>query len=261
MRYENLILRKDKGIATIILNRPNVLNALNGQLMDELYTAFQDAENDVRLGILILEGAGRSFSTGHDLKEILAMSLFKRREIFGKSVRIWEYMARMKKPIIAAVHGYASAAGCALAAASDLVIASEDALFQTPGVNIGLFCITPMVPISRSVGLKKAFEMLITGETFTAAEAERIGLVNKVVPKDTHEEEAVKMAEKIISKSWIAVQIGKPAFHTMFDMDYLKALEYARDLITLTSTTEDANEGIKAILEKRQPKWKNQSNH
>lgn len=257
MNYENIIATKSEGIAHITLNRPQVLNALDSQLMDELYKALQVAESEEDVGVVILKGSGRSFSTGHDLKEILNTQPFKRREIFGRSVKIWECIARMRKPVIAAAHGYVSAAGCALAAACDLVIASEDALFQTPGVNIGLFCITPMVPLFRSIGLKKALEMLLTGETITAAEAEKLGLVNKVVPQGEHEKEAVEMAKKILNKSWVTVQIGKPAFYTMFDMDYFKALEYARDLIALASLTEDTKEGITAILEKRKPQWKN----
>jgi enoyl-CoA hydratase/carnithine racemase len=166
----------------------------------------------------------------------------------------------MSKPVIAAVHSYATAAGCGLVAACDLVIATEDALFQTPGVNIGVFCLTPMIPLQRSVGRKKAMEMLITGEPINAEKAARIGLVNKVVSNGKHIETAIDLGQKISNKSRVACSIGKPAFYMMGDMEYIKALHYSKDLISLASISEDTEEGIKSILEKREPRWKAQYN-
>ncbi|VUT24799.1 MAG: Enoyl-CoA hydratase [Candidatus Methanolliviera sp. GoM_asphalt] len=256
MAYKNLILEKEKRIGIVTMNRPNVLNALNSDLLNEMLEVYKELEDDKSIGAIVLKGAGRSFCTGHDLKELMSLSPIERRELFGGSVKIWEYIARMTKPVIAAVHGYATAAGCGMAAACDLVVASEDAKFQTPGVDIGIFCITPMVPLSRSVGMKKSVEMLFTGDLIDAKEAEKIGLVNKVVPDDKLIDSALELAERISEKSWTALHIGKPAFYSIFDMDYIHALEYARDLITLASTSEDTVEGVTAVLEKRDPRWK-----
>ncbi|RZN71356.1 MAG: enoyl-CoA hydratase [Candidatus Methanolliviera hydrocarbonicum] len=256
MEYKNLIMERKEHVGIITMNRPYTLNALNSDLMSEMLTAFEELEGDERIGAIVLKGAGKSFCTGHDLKELATLSPLDRRDVFGRSVKIWEYIARMTKPVIAAVHGYATAAGCGMAAACDLVIASEDAKFQTPGVDIGVFCITPMVPLSRSVGMKRSVEMLFTGDIISAKEAEKIGLVNKVVPNDKLIDSALELAKRISEKSWAALHIGKPAFYSIFDMDYIHALEYARDLITLASTSEETVEGITAILEKRAPRWK-----
>jgi len=255
MEYKNLIVEREEHVGIITMNRPNVLNALNGDLMSEMLMAFEELEGDERIGTIVLKGAGRSFCTGHDLNELGTLPPLERREVIGRSVKIWEYIARMTKPVIAAVHGYATAAGCGLAAACDMIVASEDAKFQTPGVDLGVFCISPMVPLFRSVGMKKSIEMLFTGDIFSAKDAEKIGLVNKVVPDDELIDSALKLAKKISDKSWAALQIGKPAFYLMFDMDYIHALAYGRDLITLASTSEETIEGAIALVEKRSPHW------
>ncbi len=243
-------------VGLLKLNRPHVLNALNEPLIDALLEKLELIESNDSLGAVVIAGEGRIFCSGHDLKEVLQKNSLERRELWTKSINVYENIAKMGKPVIAAVHSYTTAAGCGLAAACDMIIASEDAQFQTPGVNIGLFCLTPMIPLQRSIGRKKAMEMLITGEPISANEAERIGLVNKVVPKGTHIEAAVELAERISGKSRIAYGIGKPAFYIMGDMDYMKALHYSKDLISLASMSEDTEEGIKALLEKREPKWK-----
>jgi enoyl-CoA hydratase/carnithine racemase len=248
---------KKGNVALLTLNRPDRLNAINEPLIDAILENFKKIESDDDIGAAVIEGAGKTFSSGHDLIEILKTNALERRALFTKSIRVYEEIAKMSKPVIAAVHYYATAAGCGLAAACDLIVASEDALFQTPGVNIGLFCLTPMIPLQRSIGRKKALEMLITGEAISAVEAKKLGLINKLVPNGKHVEAAVDLAQKISDKSRIAYTIGKPAFYMMGDMEYIKALHYAKDLISLAITAEDAKEGMNAILEKRPPVWKN----
>ena len=257
MGDEVLKFERRGSVGLLGLNRPKVLNALNESLVDKILEKLDEIEKNDKLGAAVIEGKGRAFCSGHDLKEIMQANPLERRALFTKSTKVYEDIARMNKPVIAAVHGYATAAGCGLAAACDMVVASEDALFQTPGVNIGVFCLTPMIPLQRSIGRKKAMEMLITGDPISATEAEKLGLVNKVVPEGRHVEAAVELAEKIASKSRVAYKIGKPAFYIMGDMEYAKALHYAKDLISLASTSEDTEEGIKALLEKRAPIWKN----
>lgn len=226
-------------------------------MIDIVLQKLEEIEDDDDLGSVVIGGSGKAFCSGHDLREILQSSPLRRRRLFTKSIKVYEDIARMSKPVIAAVHGYTVAAGCGLAAACDMAVASEDAVFQTPGVNIGMFCLTPMIPLQRAIGRKKAMEMLITGDPIGSSEAEKLGLVNKVVPRGKHVEVALELAKKISGKSRVAYGIGKPAFYVMGDMEYLKALEYAKDLITLASTAEDAEEGMRAVLEKRMPMWRN----
>jgi enoyl-CoA hydratase/carnithine racemase len=257
MEDELLKFERRGAVAILTLNRPRVLNALNEPMIDAILERFAQIEKSDDFGAVVIEGAGKAFCSGHDLNEILNANALQRRHLFTKSIKVYEDIARMSKPVIAAVHGYTTAAGCGLAAACDMVIASEDSIFQTPGVNIGLFCLTPMIPLQRCIGRKKALEMLITGDPVSASEAEKLGLANRVVPKGKHVESAVVLAEKISSKSRTAYRIGKPAFYLMGDMEYVDALHYAKDLIALASTSMDTEEGIKALLEKRTPQWKN----
>jgi enoyl-CoA hydratase/carnithine racemase len=254
---EPLKFEKKGRVGLFTLNRPHVLNALNEPMIDNILDRLEYVEENDELGAAVIAGEGKAFCSGHDLKEILKASPLERRNLFTKSIMIYENIARMSKPVIAAAHGYTTAAGCGLAAACDMIVAAEDAIFQTPGVNIGLFCLTPMIPLQRSVGRKKALELLITGDPISATEAEKLGLVNKVVPKGKHVEVAVELGEKISGKSRLAYGIGKPAFYMMGDMEYVKAMHYAKDLIALASTSEDTEEGIKALLEKRTPRWTN----
>ena len=258
MENEPLKFEKRGSVGLLTLNRPQVLNALNEPMVDAILRTLEHVEMTNELGSAVIEGSGKAFCSGHDLKEIQQSDLLKRRHLFTKSIKVYEDIAKMSKPVIAAVHGYTTAAGCGLAAACDLVVASDDAIFQTPGVNIGLFCLTPMIPLQRSIGQKKALEMLMTGDPISAAEAERLGLANKVVPKGEETKAAVELAERIASKSRFAYRIGKPAFYMMGEMEYVKALHYAKDLIALASMSEDTAEGIKAVLEKRTPVWKNE---
>lgn len=258
MNDEVLIFEKKGSVGLLTLNRPRVLNALNEPLIDAILEKFKEVEEDDNLGAAVIAGEGKIFCSGHDLKELLEINALERRDLWTKSIKVYEDIAKMSKPIIAAVHNYATAAGCGLVAACDLVVATEDALFQTPGVNIGLFCLTPMIPLQRSVGRKKAMEMLITGEPINVKEAARIGLVNQVVGNGKHVDTAIELGRKISNKSRAAYRIGKPAFYMMGDMEYIKALHYSKDLISLASISDDTEEGIRSILEKREPKWKGQ---
>jgi enoyl-CoA hydratase/carnithine racemase len=253
--YQVVMVEKDRGVGIITMNRPQVRNALNAQLTRELLDALREMEDDSEVGAIILRGNGVSFCSGHDLSEFFGKTLMEYRAIFGKSVRILEAIAGMSKPVIAAVHGHATAMGCALAAGCDLVIASEDALFQTPGVNIGFACITPMAGIYRSIGRKKCMEMILTGDPIDAHDAERNGLVNRVVSREKLEETAMEMAEKIAVKAPLAVGMGKHAFYRMTDMEHSKAYAYAIEMISINASTEDGQEGMDAFRKKRTPKW------
>ncbi len=254
--YQVIMVEKNCRIGILTLNRPEVRNALNAQLTAELLDALQEMGDDSEVGAVILKGAGKSFCSGHDFSELIGKTLMEYRAIFGKSVRILEAMADMGKPVIAAVHGHATAMGCALAAGCDLAIASEDALFQTPGVNIGFACITPMAGIYRSLGRKKCLELILTGDAISAREAERNGLVNRVVPREKLEETAMEMAEKIAAKAPLAVRMGKQSFYGMADMEHRKAYAYAIEMISINASTEDGQEGMDAFREKRTPQWK-----
>jgi enoyl-CoA hydratase/carnithine racemase len=256
MNYHNLLMEIKNKVATVTLNRPEKRNALSSELMSELLYCLEQLKEDAKVNVLVIRGAGAAFCSGHDLSELVGKDSTYYRDIFDHSVRIMEVITNLPKAVIASVHGYVSAAGLQLAAACDLVVASEDSLFETPGVKIGLFCITPMVSLSRVVGRKKALELLLTGESIDAKEAERIGLVNRVVTRDKLEEATMQLAEKIASVSPVPVSFGKQAFYAAADMDYLKAFHYAKEMMVLNNLTEDAQEGIRAFIEKRTPRWK-----
>lgn len=256
MDYHNILVESKNKVATIILNRPEKRNALSSELMVELLDCLQQLRENTGVNVAVMKGAGQAFCSGHDLNELSGKDLTSYRATFGRSVRIMEAITRLPKPVIASVHGYASAAGLQLAAACDLVVASEDSLFETPGVKLGLFCITPMVSLSRSVGRKKALQMLLTGEPIDAREAERIGLINMVVPRDRLEKATMELAEKIAGASPVPLDFGKQAFYTAADMEYLEAFHYAKEMIAFNNLAEDAQEGIRAFLEKRKPMWK-----
>ncbi|MFC2025300.1 enoyl-CoA hydratase-related protein [Chloroflexota bacterium] len=257
MEYQTLIVEKKNRVGVITLNRPEVRNALNTQLSEEMIEALQGYDKDPEVVVIIITGAGAAFCSGHDFSELQGKTLTDFRRTFVKSVQVLQTMAGISKAVIAAVNGYATAMGCALAAGCDLVVASEEAKFQTPGVNIGFACVTPMAAIYRSVGRKKCLEMIITGEAIDANEAERIGLVNKVVPQKDLEKAAFELAEKIASKAPLALQFGKQAFYAMADMQHDQAYKYAVEMISLNADTEDGREGMAAFLEKRpMPEWK-----
>jgi len=257
MKYQAITLERKKRVEIITLNRPEVRNALSVQLMTEMLDALQELDDDPSIGAIIIKGAGNTFCSGHDFSGLQGKNLLELRRIFRKSLRVVETMAALSKPVIAAVHGHATAMGCALAAGCDLVVASENALFQLPGVNHGTACISPAAVVSRSIGRKKCLELLLTGDPIDANEAERAGLVNRVVPLEKLDDVAMELAEKLASKSPLALQFGKLAFYTMSDMEQSQAYNYAVEMISIIFDTEDGKEGIASFLEKRKPQpWK-----
>lgn len=257
MKYQTTIVERRKRVGIITLNRPEARNALNAQLMAEMLDALQELEDDAEIRAIIIKGAGSSFCSGHDFSELQGKNVLGLRRVFREPLHIIETIAAMSKPVIAAVHGHATAAGCSLAAGCDLVIASEDALFQLPGVSIGGACISPVAVVSRSVGRKKCLELLLTGEPFNAHQAERAGLVNRVVPLEELDDAAMELAEKLASKAPLALQLGKQAFYTMSDMGEGEAYNYAAEMISINFDTEDAREGMDSFVEKREPQpWK-----
>lgn len=257
MDYQTVIIERKDHIANLILNRPEELNILNTQLAEEINSALLELEADSEVYAIIIKGAGRAFCAGIDVKEFLDKTTLE----YHTHIPVYDLgmktIAAMTKPVIAQVHGYATAAGCGLVAACDLAAASDDTLFGTTAINVGLFCFGPSAPLSRCVGRKKSLEMLLTGDLIDAHEAYRIGLINKVVPKDELEQATMELAQKIATKSPVAIQLGKQAFYTMSDMEYNKAFKYLAEMMTILSTTEDAKEGIAAFLQKRTPQqWK-----
>ncbi|MBO0737328.1 MAG: enoyl-CoA hydratase [Alphaproteobacteria bacterium] len=244
------------GILRLTLNRPQARNALSIELMTALIEALTQAAREPEPRVVVLAGAGPAFCAGHDLRELRQD---QRREtyerIFALCSELMLAIVRLPKPVIAEVHGVATAAGCQLVATCDLAIAAEDARFATPGVNIGLFCSTPMVALSRAVGRKAAMEMLLTGEFIDAASARSLGLVNRVVPRDRLHEAAAALARQIAAKSAFTLKIGKEAFYRQAELDLASAYRYAAEVMTTNMLARDAAEGIDAFLAKRAPIW------
>ncbi len=243
-------------ITTLTLNRPDTRNALSIPLMTALDDALTAAATDPTTKIVIIAGAGPAFCAGHDMREMRATPTKQAYDaVFALCSRLMLRITSLPKPVIARVHGAASAAGCQLVAACDLAIASEEARFATPGVNIGLFCSTPMVALSRAVGRKAAMEMLLTGEPIDAHHAQRIGLINRVVPAKDLDATVLALAEKIASKSGLTLAIGKEAFYQQIEMDLAAAYAHTSEVMTRNMLANDAAEGIDAFLEKRPPAW------
>ena len=256
MNYENVLIEKKEKIGIITLNRPECLNSTNVYLAIELSDALEKFEKDDDVNVVIIKGAGKGFCSGVDvnaLKDRPPLDYFKDVDLIEK---VFLTLANMGKPVIASVHKIAAANGAGIVAACDLAIAAEGTKFGATAVNIGLFCTGPAVPLSRNIGRKKALELLLTGDLIDAQEAERIGLINKVVPIEKLEEETMKLAKKIAAKSPIAVQIGKKSFYNMSDLEYSKALELVNKDFAMLCTAEDTTEGINAFLEKRPAQWK-----
>lgn len=251
------LLREDEdGVATLTLNRPQARNALSSSLMAALQEELDAISADRSVKAVILAGAGPGFCSGHDLKEIRANPGREAYEaLFRQCSRMMMTITRLPQPVIARVHGIATAAGCQLVATCDLAVAADTARFATPGVNIGLFCSTPMVALSRAVGRKQAMEMLLTGDAVDAEHARGIGLVNRVVPADRLEEEARSLARQIASKSPLTLRIGKEAFYRQIEMGLAEAYEHTSRVMSENMMARDAEEGIDALLEKRSPTW------
>jgi enoyl-CoA hydratase/carnithine racemase len=256
MEYNYLTFEVEGAIGTITLNRPEKRNALSLELLHELSTLLTSISrtNDVR--VVIIKGEGKVFSAGHDISELVNHEMTFYRAVFDTCVEVMEKIQRLPQPVIAQVHGIATAAGCQLVAACDLAVAEEGTRFGTPGVKIGLFCTTPGVPLVRAVGRKRALEMLLTGRMISAREAEQYGLINMVTPADQLAAETRALAEKIAEASPLTVSIGKKAFYTQVTLTDAQAYDYAKQVIVNNLFTEDAKEGLSAFLEKRTPTWK-----
>lgn len=259
---DDLILEERRGaVAILTLNRPPARNALSLAMIAALHGAIERMSRDESVSVVILAAAGPAFCAGHDLKELTAHrdDDDRGRAFFAETMRacaaMMQAIVHCPKPVIAAVHATATAAGCQLVATCDLAVAADSAAFATPGVNIGLFCSSPMVALSRNVPRKQAMEMLLLGEMLEAGAARDYGLVNRVVPADHVMQEAMSMAETIASKSPLTVAIGKEAFYRQLELDLSGAYDYAADVMVRNMLARDAEEGINAFIEKRPPRW------
>ena len=257
MNYETLIVETGKDfVAEITLNRPKHLNTFNTPLATELEGAFHELDADANVRVIIVKGAGKAFCAGIDVNELADKTAMQYRDWIGCMEKPLVTISRLATPVIAQVHGVAAANGAGLVAAADMAIASEDARLGLTAINVGLNCIGPVVPVTRSVGRKRALELLLYGDLITAAQALNMGLVNRVVPTADLEEQTRKWAAILARKSPIAVQISKKAFYAAADLDYYKAFEYMNEAFARLCTTEDAKEGVDAFFEKREPQWK-----
>ena len=255
---EPLLLRQvQEGIATLTLNRPQARNALSMALMAELLTDLRNLAEEREIRVVILAGSGPGFCAGHDLKELRGQP---KREVyqavFKRCSELMQAIVALPKPVIAQVHGIATAAGCQLVGTCDLAVAAEEARFATPGVNIGLFCSTPMVALSRAVPAKQAMEMLLSGDMIPAARALEIGLINRVVPGTELSAATFALARQIAAKSPLTLKIGKEAFYRQAEMGLAQAYDYASEVMTRNMLAADAAEGIDAFLAKRPPVWR-----
>ena len=247
-----------KDISRVIMNEPKTYNSLSFKNLNNLIKVFKKLDNDKKVKVIILEGAGKGFSAGHNLKEVKSLKKKQKyQKLFNLCSKLMIQLVEGKKPVIAKVHGAAYAAGCQLVASCDLAYSTKDALFATPGVNIGLFCSTPMVAVSRKIGRKPMMKMLLTGEPIKANFAKEIGLINDCFTKSKLNFEVLKIAKKIASKSNLTIKIGKQTFYKQLEMPLRKAYSYTSKMMTLNMMAMDAKEGISAFLEKRKPVWKN----
>ena len=247
-----------KDISRIIMDEPKTYNSLSFKNLTDLIKVIKKLDKDNNTKVIIIEGAGKGFSAGHNLKEVKSLKKKKNyQKLFNLCSKLMLLIVEGRKPVIAKVHGAAYAAGCQLVASCDLAFSSRDALFSTPGVNIGLFCSTPMVAVSRKIKRKPMMKMLLTGEPITAKYAKEIGLINDFFPKSKLNNEVLKIAKKIASKSNLTIKIGKQTFYKQLEMPLRKAYAYTSRMMTKNMMAMDAKEGISAFLEKRRPVWKN----
>jgi enoyl-CoA hydratase/carnithine racemase len=256
VEYKDIRFAVEDGIGFITLSRPEKRNALSMNLMAEMIGLLKEIKRNSHVRVVILKAEGPVFSSGHDLSEMLEGDAVFYRSVFGACTEMMEAVRALPQPVIAQVQGMATAAGCQLVAACDLAVAAEEARFATPGVRIGLFCHTPQVPLSRAVGPKRALEMLFTGRAISAEEAERYGLVNKVVPAGKLGEEALALAKHIAQASPLTLSLGKQSFYRQVEQEESAAYGYTKEVMSLNAMTEDAQEGISAFLQKRPPQWK-----
>jgi len=254
----NLLLRSDsQGIATLTLNRPQQFNALSEELLAAAIAALESIERDESVRVVVIAGSGPAFCAGHDLKQMRANpSQDYYRKLFAQCSRMMLTIARLPQPVIARVHGIATAAGCQLVAQCDLAVAAESARFAVSGINVGLFCSTPSVPLGRNVLRKQAMEMLLTGDFIDAKTAREYGLVNRVAPLERLDAEVSQLAQRIVDKSAVAVATGKRMFYKHLEMGLEGAYQYAAQTMACNMMAEDVGEGIDAFMEKRKPEWK-----
>src|SRR4030088_43488 len=257
-----VLLRQTRGsIAVLTLNRPDARNSLSEGLIAELHAALKESHDDANVRAVVIAANGPAFSSGHDMKELTARRTNADRGrayfagIMTACSEMMQAIVQLPKPVVAAVQGVATAAGCQLVASCDLAVASEAATFATPGVDIGLFCSTPMVALSRNVPRKQAMEMLLTGEPVSADRARDIGLVNRVVAAGTARDAAIALAERVALKSAYTIKLGKAAFYRQAEMSLADAYRYAAEVMTENMMARDAEEGIGAFIEKRDPNW------
>ena len=254
----NIKIKKlNQDIVSIIIDEPKAYNALSFKNLSDLIKTFKKLDSDKKIKVIIIEGSGKGFSAGHNLKEVRALKKRnKYQKLFNLCSKLMLQIIEGRKPVIAKVHGAAFAAGCQLVASCDLAYSTNEAIFATPGVNIGLFCSTPMVAVSRKVNRKRMMKMLLTGESIKANYAKEIGLINDHFSKTKLNNEVLKIAKIIASKSNLTIKIGKQAFYKQLEMPLKQAYLYTSKMMTLNMMSMDAKEGISAFLEKRKPKWK-----
>ena len=254
----NIKVINQKNISRVIINEPKTYNSLSFKNLNDLIKVLKKLDDNKKIKVIILEGAGKGFSAGHNLKEVKGLKKKEKyQKLFNLCSKLMLQIVEGRKPVIAKVHGAAYAAGCQLAASCDLAYSTKDALFATPGVNIGLFCSTPMVAVSRKINRKPMMKMLLTGEPIKANYAKEIGLINDCFKKNKINNEVIKIAKKIASKSNLTIKIGKRAFYKQLEMPLKKAYAYTSRTMTHNMMSFDAKEGISAFLEKRKPRWKN----
>ena len=252
------IINHNKNIVRIILNEPKTYNSLSFKNLNDLIKVFKKLDNNQNVKVIILEGAGKGFSAGHNLKEVRSLKKKEKyQKLFNLCSKLMLQIVEGKKPVIAKIHGAAYAAGGQLVASCDLAYSTKDALFATPGVNIGLFCSTPMVAVSRKINRKPMMKMLLTGEPIKASYAKEIGLINDCFSKSKLNNEVLKIAKKVASKSNLTIKIGKQTFYKQLEMPLRKAYAYTSKMMTINMMAIDAKEGISAFLERRKPIWRN----
>lgn len=253
-----LLFQKKGPIGMFILNRPEQRNALSLELMNELQKQLNIVAKDKDIRVIIIKGNGHAFCVGHNMNELVGkdFDITHFRKVFSVCSKMMLTLHQLPQPIIAQVHGVALAAGCQLVAACDLAVADNRTKFSTPGVKIGLFCCTPMIPLSRIIGRRRTLEMLLTGRYVSAEEAEKFGLINKVTKPEDLENETEKLALDIAQYSYFTLEYGKKAFYKQIDLDEESAYKFAKEAMAINCLAEDAQEGMKAFLEKRKPEWK-----
>ncbi|MFT5503041.1 MAG: enoyl-CoA hydratase/carnithine racemase [Gammaproteobacteria bacterium] len=254
---EAIVLRDDKsGVATVTLNRPDQYNALSSVMLDTLQSEFDNIASDHSIRVVVLAANGKAFCAGHDLKEMRSSDdLEFHQALFQKCSKMMLTINQMPQPVIAKVDGIATAAGCQLVANCDLALASHESRFAVSGINLGLFCSTPAVPLSRNLPRKKAMEMLLTGDFISAKTAEDYALINAAVDADQLDQATQDMAQKIAAKSALSIQLGKDMFYKQLGMDLSNAYDYAAERMACNMASDDAREGVDAFIEKRKPVW------